>query len=77
MSFSIFINERAGRTVQARDGLRLQHLLSLHHGDGPRPQAPRHRHAFLQPRSQHEAGGGFLSASRWAASYRRGCFDML
>ena len=32
-------------------------LLSVHHRDGPRPEPPRHRYAFLQSRSQHEAGG--------------------
>ena len=32
-----------------------QHLFSVCHRDGPRPQARRHRHALLQPRAQHEA----------------------
>ena len=48
---------RAGRAVQARGHLRFQHLLSVYHRDGQRPQAPRHRYALLQSRSQHEAGG--------------------
>ena len=43
--------------VQARGHLRLQHLFSVHHRDGQRPEAPRHRHALLQSRAQHEAGG--------------------
>ncbi len=37
--------------------LRDQHLFSVCHRDGSRPQAPRHRYALLQSRSQHEAGG--------------------
>ena len=32
-----------------------QHLFSVCHRDGSRPQARRHRHALLQPRAQHEA----------------------
>ena len=32
-----------------------QHLFSVRHRDGSRPQARRHRHALLQPRAQHEA----------------------
>ena len=30
---------------------------SVHHRDGQRPEAPRHRNALLQPRALHEAGG--------------------
>ena len=34
----------------------LQHLLPVHHRDGQRPEASRHRYALLQSRAQHEAG---------------------
>ena len=43
--------------LNERGHLRLQHLFSVHHRDGSGLEPSRYRHAFLQPRAKHEAGG--------------------
>ena len=50
----------AGQDLQARDHSGFQHLLHLHYRHCRGHSAPRqvHRHALLQPRHRHEAGGG-------------------